>query len=256
MSGDPAMLVLELSIILAAITIGSFVKGVTGTGLPQIAIPVMAVFVGVERAVVIMAIPGIVTNTWLMWAYRRHLRATRDLPALLATGTVGAVLGTIGLQRLDAAVLSFVLAGVILLYVTVSVSRVEVHLPPRLTRVTSPPVGFAAGVLQGSTGISGPLLITYLHGYRLEQHAYVVSLVTLFQVFAVAQMLMLFQLDLYTTSRLVESFVALVPMMLVLPLGARFSHRLSRRAFDLWILAILVGTAGKLFYDGVLGMAS
>ncbi len=254
MTGDPTTLVVELSVILVAITIGSFIKGVTGTGLPQIAIPVMAVFVGVERAVVIMAIPGIVTNSWLIWTHREHLKATRDLPVLLGTGIVGAVLGTIGLQRLNAAVLALILAGVILLYVAVFVSRVDIHLAPRLTRITSPPIGFAAGVLQGSTGISGPLLATYLHGYRLDKHVYVVSLVTLFQVFAVVQMLMLFQLDLYTTSRVIESFIALVPIMVVLPLGARFSHRLSRKAFDGWILVILVGTAAKLLYDGVVGL--
>jgi hypothetical protein len=57
-SGVEGGVLLELGIILVAIALGSFVKGVTGSGLPQIAIPVMAIFLGVERAVVLMAIPG------------------------------------------------------------------------------------------------------------------------------------------------------------------------------------------------------
>ena len=39
---------LDLVVIVAAIAIGAFVKGATGGGLPQIAIPVMAAFLGVE----------------------------------------------------------------------------------------------------------------------------------------------------------------------------------------------------------------
>ena len=38
---------LELLVVLAALSVGSFVKGITGTGLPQLAIPVMALFIGI-----------------------------------------------------------------------------------------------------------------------------------------------------------------------------------------------------------------
>ena len=41
---------LDLVVIVAALAIGAFVKGATGGGLPQIAIPVMAAFLGVERS--------------------------------------------------------------------------------------------------------------------------------------------------------------------------------------------------------------
>ena len=84
----------DLAIILAAISVGSFVKGVTGSGLPQTAIPVMAIFLGVERAVVVMAGPGIGSNAWLMWTHRGNLSRTRDLPLLIGTGLVGAIGGT------------------------------------------------------------------------------------------------------------------------------------------------------------------
>lgn len=46
-------------------------------------IPVIAGFFGVQRAVLIMVVPGLVTNAWLLWRYREHFRATRDLPVLL-----------------------------------------------------------------------------------------------------------------------------------------------------------------------------
>jgi uncharacterized protein len=244
----------ELAIILGAIALGSFVKGVTGSGLPQIAIPVIAIFLGVERAVVIMALPGIFTNTWMMWQHRAAATETRDLPVLLITGTVGAVIGTMGLSLLDPAVLSLVLASMGGLYVALFLSRFEVRLPPHVTRIVSPPLGLVAGVLQGSTGVSGPILTTYLHAYRLARAPFIFSLVTLFNIFAVAQVATLFQVGLYSPSRLIESFLALVPMLIFLPLGSRYSARLSQRRFDLYLVLLISGSVLLLAYDGLSGL--
>lgn len=237
-------------IIVVAMAIGSFVKGATGQGLPQIAIPVMATFLGVEAAVVIMAIPGIVTNTWLLWNYRRHYRDTRDLPALLVTGTAGAIVGTVLLDTLNENALSFILAGMIGVYAIAFFTHPDLRLKPDLTRYTSPPVGLAAGVLQGATGVSGPLISTYLHGYRLDKQVFVLSITTVFQVYALVQAVTLAGVGLYTADRLILSMLSLVPIMALLPLGSRFTDRLSRRTFDLVVLALLLASAVKLVYDG------
>jgi uncharacterized membrane protein YfcA len=241
----------SILIIVAAMSLGSFVKGVTGQGLPQIAIPVMATFLGVEAAVVIMAIPGVVTNTWLLWNYRARFADTRDLPALLLTGTLGAVTGTVLLDTLDENALSLTLAAMICVYVVVFLAHPQLRLPPRLTRYTSPPVGFVAGVLQGATGISGPLVSTYLHGYRLHKEVYVLSITTVFQVYAVVQVVTLAAVGLYTAERLTLSVLSLLPTMTLLAVGARFTDRLSRRTFDYLVLALLLASAVKLVYDGL-----
>lgn len=240
--------------IVLALALGSLVKGMTGSGLPQIAIPVMATFIGPERAVVVMAIPGVVSNGWLLWSHRRELGGSRDLPVLLATGVVGAVAGTWLLTTLPAAVLSLVLAGVIIAYVLLRTTRVQVHVSPAMSRWASPPVGLAAGALQGSTGVSGPLLSTYVHALRLEKNAYVASLVTLFLVFSLAQVATLVGVGMYTPARVGESLLALLPMAVFLPIGIRLSRRLSGRAFDLVILVMLALTAVKLVWDGVQGL--
>ena len=241
----------ELSIILIAMVVGGFVKGATGLGLPPIAIPVMASFLGVEHAVVIMAIPGVITNASLLWTYRSHLHRTRDLPAMLATGVFGSVAGTTLLTTLDDRILSLVLASVIGLYVVISLAHASFSLPPTLTRYTSPPVGLAAGLLQGSTGVSGPILSTYLHAFRLNKEAYVLSVTTVFLVFSVVQTVALAILGLYTESRLGESLLALVPIMVMLKVGTHLTQGLSRRAFDLMILAVLIGSGVRLVYGAL-----
>jgi uncharacterized protein len=238
-------------IVVLAISAGAFMKGVTGSGLPVLAVPVIAGFVGVEEAVVVMAIPGVVTNTWLIWQHREYLRETRDLPALVATGVVGVAAGTWLLTRVDHRVLSVALAGVIGLYLVVFFTRPDFRLGAALTRFTSPPLGLVAGALQGATGVSGPLLATYLHGYRLHQRAYLLAISTLFQVFALVQVVTLSVLHLYTTRRFLLSLLAVVPIMAVLPLGSRLARTMSRRAFDLAVLGVLLLTSGKLLYDAI-----
>lgn len=236
----------ELAIILSAIALGAFVKGVTGSGLPQIAIPVIAIFLGVERAVVIMALPGVFTNGWLMWQHRAAASQTRDLPALLVMGVAGAVVGTVGLSVLRPAILSLILAAMGALYVVLFLARGDLRIPPRVARVTAWPVGIVAGLLQGSTGVSGPILTTYLHAYRLERSGFILSLTTLFNVLAVAQVVTLARVGLYTPTRLIESLLTIAPMLIFLRLGASFSARLSQRRFDLVLLAMIAASVALL----------
>jgi uncharacterized membrane protein YfcA len=244
---------LDLVVIVAAIAIGAFVKGATGGGLPQIAIPVMAAFLGVERSVVVMAIPGVVANGWLVWSHRAEASETRDLPVMMGCGAVGSVIGTLALKGLDARVLSLALAAIIVGYVVLSLTHPGFHLPPRVTRIASPPVGVAAGGLQGATGISGPLLSTYLHGFGLRPRAYVFALATLFFGFALVQTIALFGVGLYTESRLVESLLALVPIAVALPLGSWAARRISVRTFNRAILALLLASAAALVHEAVTG---
>ena len=244
---------IDLAIIFLAIALGALIKGLTGAGTPLVAIPVMAIFLDVERAVMAMTIPSLASNGWLMWSLRSHLRENRQLPVLLLTGIPGVVLGTLALKAADARTLSAVVAVLVLGYVLLRLGKPDFALRASLERRLSPAVGLGGGVLQGATGMSGPLLITYLHSCRLEPPVYVVSLVTMFQVFAVVQIASLVGTGLYTAANLIDGLFALVPMAIALPIGIRLADRISRRSFDLWVLGLLLGTATKLGYDAVVG---
>jgi uncharacterized membrane protein YfcA len=240
---------LDLVVIVIAIAVGAFIKGATGGGLPQVAIPVMAPFLGVEHAVVLMAIPGVVSNAWLLRTHRAEARHTRDLPSLVGTSIVGAVIGTVALKSLDGRALSAALVVVIVAYIVIVLVHPGFHLPGRLTRVTSPPVGLVAGGLQGSTGISGPLLTTYLHGYQLPPRAYVFSLAVLFCVGAVVQTVTLAAVGLYTGARFIESLLTLIPIALFLPAGSWAAKRLSPTTFQRVTLVLVAASGVSLLRD-------
>ena len=245
---------MELSaylVILVAVVIGSVVKGATGTGLPTVAIPVMAGFLGVETAVVLMAVPTVVTNSWLMWIHRSQIGATRDLPVMLGAGFLGVVAGAWLLTSVSGDVLALVLAGLIAVYVTLSLTRPSLAFPPHVTRYVSPPVGFAGGLLQGSTGIAGPAVATYVHGFRLPPGAYVFTLATQFQLFALVSVVTYHQFGLYTAERMWWSVLVLPPMLLAMSVGVRLGRRLERRVFDRFVLAVLGVMGVRLVVDAL-----
>ena len=247
---------LDLVVIVVAIAVGAFIKGATGGGLPQIAIPVMAVFLGVEHAVVVMALPGVVANGLLVWSHRAEAPRTRHLPAMVSAGIVGAIAGTMLLERLDGRVLSGVLALVIVVYIALSVARPGFTLPVRVQRVGAGPVGLVAGGLQGATGISGPLLTTWLHGFGMPPRTYVFALASLFFVFSSVQAVTLAGVGLYTPSRLLESLLALVPILLALPLGVRAARTLSAQTFQRVVLVLLAVSVVSLVNDTFAGAPS
>jgi uncharacterized membrane protein YfcA len=72
-----------------------------------------------------------------------------------------------------------------------------------------------------------------------------------FQVWAFVQGIALVSVGLFTRDLLVLSLLSLVPIMGVLPLGARFADRLSRQTFDVIVLTVLLCTATKLVLDAL-----
>lgn len=248
---DPVALV----VIVAAVAAGTITKGVTGLGLPLIAVPVLATFLGVEQAVVIMALPTTVSNAWMVWAFRTHLRDTQRLPMMLSTGTVGTVLGVLALTNLPAAGPTIALGAVVLGYLVVRLRHPQLALRPTTVSSLTPTVGMAGGLFQGALGISGPVIATFYHGARLAQGPFVLSVSAVFGAFAFVQICTLAVLGRYDTSLVVGSVLAMVPMAVVFPLAMRLGRRIAPERFERVVLAVLFAMGVKLLYDGISALA-
>ncbi|MGE0745198.1 MAG: TSUP family transporter [Rhodospirillales bacterium] len=246
-------MIIEYVVIFAAILFGTLAKAVGGIGLPLIAVPVMATFVGVQHAVVVIMFPTVATNIWLLWVHRAHARKLPYLLMFAVFAVIGAALGTWGLSRFDDRALSGGLAVWIVLYLIYAASRPEVRIGPAASRFLSPVVGTLSGVLQGATGSSGPLIGTWFHAFKLEPFVYLFAVTAVFMAMGVTQIVAMTQLGLFTTERVIGGALAIVPALLVMPFAVRLSRRVSRTTFDLVIKALLVATAVKLALHGAFG---
>ena len=238
----------DIAIMVIALVIGGFVKGVTGLGLPSIAIPVMAGFLGVEHAVIVMVIPIAILNAWLVWTHWDQALEVKELPKLLIWGCLGALVGAWILVTAKDLILSSFLALWILIYLAIRFVRPDLKLSQGTRQKLSPGIGLLAGTLQTSTGISLPILATYFHALTLEPKAYIFAISTLFFVLGVVHFGALVALNAYTPVLLVQSALALLPAFAAIPLGVRVSKRIDKRFFDKLLAGVLLLSAIKILY--------
>jgi uncharacterized membrane protein YfcA len=241
----------QLLVVVLASLVGATVKSVTGLGYPVFAVPIIALVLGVEDAVVLVALPNLGANAYLWWESRDARDQTRDLPLLVGFGIVGAVIGTIALVHLPEEPLLLVLALTIGIFVVNFVRRPDVAIDPRTATRWSPVVGTVIGLLQGAIGVSGPVAATWVHGYRLPPRVFVHTVTFIFGVTGAVQIVVLAIQGQFTADRLVAAAVASVPVAIATPLGVRLRDRLAGPAFDRAVLAVLLLSAVSLVVDAL-----
>lgn len=238
-----------VALIMLALVAGALAKGATGLGLPLIAVPVMAGFIGVEHAVVVMVLPLLVTNAWMVVVHRRARVALPDMRLWLIVGALGAVFGTWLLSELDDRMLLAIMAAWLGLYLASVYSGRPIKLAGPLGDRLAPAFCFLAGTMQGANGMSGPLVSTFFHARRLEPSAYLLGSSAMYLVFQGVQSATLGGLGLLTGPRMIESALALIPAVIGLPLGVRLGRMLSPRTFNRLVIALLSVMELKLLYE-------
>lgn len=239
----------SLALIFVALGVGSFAKGVTGIGLPLFAVPLLANFIGVERAVVIMVIPSLVSNLWLVWVHRRAAPPLAATRTFLAFGVLGGLAGTWLLAEASARALTLMLALWLGIYLVIMVVKPGFRL--RNPRTAALPWGFLAGSVQGATGMSAPVIAPFLSGMGLVKEAFVFCIALAFSLFSVAQVVAMAHFGLFAPDRVLQGLAALVPVAIFLPAGIRVARRLSAAAFGRFLFAILLLLELRLLYDGI-----
>jgi uncharacterized membrane protein YfcA len=101
--------------ILAAISLGALFKGMTGLGLPLFAVPAMAMLTSVENAVILMIIPGIGANLWVVYSRRQHHPLIGQHYRFLIAGFIG---GLIHGRSLQASQYAFIVAFTFMVFST------------------------------------------------------------------------------------------------------------------------------------------
>lgn len=241
----------QLAVIVLASFAGALVKAVTGLGYPVIAVPLIALVLGIEGAVVLVALPNLAANAYLCWESRDARPLTRDLDLLVGFGIVGAVVGTVALVRLPEEPLLIVLAATVVVFVVLFLRRPDLALDRRRARRGAPLVGTAIGVMQGAVGVSGPVVATWIHGYRLVPRAYVHAVTFIFGVTGLAQIVVLLAQEQFTGERLTAAAIAAVPVAIATPIGLRLRHRLAGPAFDRAVLGVLLISAVSLLVEAL-----
>ena len=238
----------EWMVVFGALAAGGLTKGLTGMGLPMVAIPIMAAFLGVERAVLIMIVPTVVLNVWMSWVNRDCIDDMPEIWRLLLPGLPGAALGASVLYLAPNQWLATGLALWICLYLALRLMRPDMSLsmPARLR--FSPIAGFGSGAMQAATGICAPIIASYIDALGLTPRSYVFAISTAFAAFAGSHFIVLLALQAYSVDQLIESSIALIPALLAMRPGMWLREIVEPSVFTRVIRVILVIMAVRLIY--------
>jgi uncharacterized membrane protein YfcA len=125
------------------------------------------------------------------------------------------------------------------------VSSPDLRTTPAQSRRWSPAVGTAAGLFQGAIGMSGPIVGSWIHSYRLPRGVHILSVTTLFFVIGVARLVVL-----VTSGALAglvgATLLACVPVLACIPIGTAIRRRISPGGFDVAVVGILAVSAVAL----------
>ncbi len=236
-------------IVLLAIALGSLIKGVTGLGLPLLAVPAIAAFSSVEEAVVLMIIPIFGSNLWLITAHRRFAPLLREHLPFLAVGFLGGIAGTFLLVVVDDRWLKLLLAAWLALYLAQYFLGDLLRFLFRARGTAAALVGLTAGTIQGATGVSSHIVAPYFHGRGLQADSYAFLVASAFLSFSAAQLIAAASGGLFTMERTTLGLVALVPTLLFTQIGIRIAPLVPAGVFEKLLLLLFVLMEIKLIAD-------
>jgi len=231
------------------LALGGLIKGATGAGAPVLAIPALAMLYDVKFAVAIMMVPNLLTNIWQLRQYRQHLLPDQFVWSFAISGAAGALVGSWFLATLSPSALSLIVAFGVFAYVAFRLLRSTWVLEYASALKICIPVGLVAGTLQGASGISAPISLSFFNAMRLERATFISSISVYFIAMTLVQIPALMALGIMRTEHFFSGALALLPIVLFMPIGQALAQKFSRNTFDRIMLILLLCLAIKLVID-------
>lgn len=231
-----------VAIISAAVCLGGFVKGVTGIGLPIVAIAVMVNFLDPLTTFATLIIPILVTNLWQAVTSRDWTAPFKRfwLMIILFVGClfVGAELAV----TLDSEILLLVLGISVAVFATFNLIKPrERPLAPTVERIAAPFTGALGGILGGLTAIWGPPMMMLFVMLKLDKDDWVQTVGLVWFVGSVPLTYAYWQNGMLNSETAPMSLYACLPGMLGIWIGEVIRRRINQDTFRrVMLLALFV----------------
>lgn len=236
---DPVLIVT----VVVSCLVGGLLKGVSGSGLPPVAVPLIALLSDVPTAIAIVQIPTMSVN--LIQAYPRAHAPRSVLPhwPIAATLFVSTILGVSLLRVTPPTLLLVLVAGLTLVAALFMVLAPSFTLSDRARLPVGIPMAVAAGVTAGMSSLTGAILVPYLMALRLPKDLYI-SVVSLCYLAAIVPTIGAFLYWNVVEPRVfMLSALAVIPALLGMWYGKRVRDRIDERQFRVVVLIVLAGSA-------------
>ncbi|HFZ8994349.1 TPA: sulfite exporter TauE/SafE family protein [Citrobacter freundii] len=216
------------------------VKGVTGMGLPTVAMGLLGLIMPLPAAAALLVIPSFVTNVWQLFSGPAVFFILRRLWLMMAFIIVGTLAGSFLLVSIAPLWSGFGLGIALLIYALYALGSPELHAPQRLERWLSPPVGLVTGLVTGATGVFVMPAVPWLQSLRLSRDELVQALGLSFTISTIALGAGLYLHDAWHVGQVSLSGLAIIPALTGMWLGQKVRVRISLRRFRQCFLLFLL----------------
>ena len=236
MNTFPAPLVLAVA---STFFLAGIVKGVTGMGLPTVAMGLLGTLMPPVVAAALLIVPSFVTNLLQLLAGPRLGALAARLWLLLLGIVVGTLAGSRLLVHGGAGWLTTGLGAALMVYAGLGLSARQMTVPQRLESRWAPLVGLATGMITGGTGVFVIPAVPFIQALGLGKEDLVQALVLSFTVSTMALAAGLAGGGAFRLSGLGWSSLAVAPALLGMWVGGRVRLRVSEVKFRRWFLICL-----------------
>jgi uncharacterized membrane protein YfcA len=231
---SPHVLIIALTFFLAGI-----VKGVTGMGLPTVAMGILGAITSPVSAASLLVIPSFVTNFWQLFTGPDFLALVKRLWLMMLGIVVGTLAGSWLLTSTNTEYASVGLGSALVLYAVHSLWAKPLSVPARLERLVSPVIGLTTGVITGGTGMFVIPAVPYLQALGLSKDDLIQALGLSFTVSTIALAAGLARGGAFHLGNMTLSALAVIPSLLGMWVGTAVRERISAATFRRWFLIFL-----------------
>ncbi|MDX8454163.1 sulfite exporter TauE/SafE family protein [Mesorhizobium sp. VK9D] len=232
-------LLLTLTVAITFLLAG-IVKGVTGMGLPTLAMGLLGTMMPPVTAASLLIVPSFVTNVWQLFAGPSFSAILRRLWLMMAGILIGTVAGSRLLASDNVKWTTASLGAALIVYAAYSLLARQPTVPARDERWSSPVVGFLTGLVTGGTGVFVVPAVPYIQALGLSRDDLIQALGLSFTVSTIALALGLASHGAFDAGHLAMSALAVLPALLGMWLGQILRQRISPAAFRRWFLIFLI----------------
>jgi uncharacterized membrane protein YfcA len=244
---DPWMIALAV----AAVLLGSFVKGTTGLGLPLTAVPVMANFLPVPTSMALLFAPVLMSNLWQSFHPQHTRPMIRRFWPLAFASVFGILIGAKGLATLEPRVLHGLMGTLVLIFASLNFFSPHFTLKPGKEPWLGPLVGFGSGILGGVSSFFGPPMALYLMALGLKKNEFVTAISLVFLVATLVLNLAMLGYQVVGWRELALSLAMLLPTFLGMSLGRRIREKVNATLFNRLVLALLIVSSANLLRKAI-----
>ncbi|MDQ6435571.1 sulfite exporter TauE/SafE family protein [Mesorhizobium sp. LHD-90] len=233
--------------IAATFFVAGTVKGVTGMGLPVVAMGVLGALLSPLAAASLLIAPSFVTNVWQLVSGPDFSGLLRRLWPMMLAIVAGAALGSSVLAGGSTVLSTAALGATLVVYAAYTLLARQLRVPARLEPTLSPAIGFATGLVTGSTGVFVIPAVPYLQALGLEKEDLVQALGLSFTVSTIALTSALALRGALVVDNLALSVLAVVPALAGMAAGQFVRRKVSPQTFRRWFLVCLLLLGAEMF---------